>query len=64
MTDSLPSAPSAFPDAAATFALPGPAGTLEVATAVPEAGAARAGTVVVCHPNPQQGGTMRNKVVT
>lgn len=64
MPESLPPAPSAFPDAAATFALPGPAGTLEVATAVPEPDAAREGTAVICHPNPQQGGTLRNKVVT
>lgn len=64
MKESLPSAPAGFPDAAATFALPGPAGTLEVAVAVPDAASARAGTAVVCHPNPTQGGTMRNKVVT
>lgn len=57
-------APSGFPDAPATFALAGPAGTLEVATAVPAPEQARAGTAVICHPNPQQGGTMRNKVVT
>ncbi|MGH8234912.1 MAG: alpha/beta hydrolase [Rhodanobacteraceae bacterium] len=47
-----------------TFALPGPTGALEVATSTPEPAVARAGTVVICHPNPQQGGTMRNKVVT
>lgn len=64
MSDPLPPSPAVFPDSAAHFALPGPAGTLEVATAVPEPEHARAGTVVICHPNPQQGGTMRNKVVT
>ncbi|HEX5353194.1 MAG TPA: alpha/beta fold hydrolase [Rhodanobacteraceae bacterium] len=64
MSEALLPAPAAFPDAPATFALPGPAGTLEVAAAVPESGHARAGSVVICHPNPQQGGTMRNKVVT
>ncbi len=64
MSETLPPAPAGFPDAPATFALPGPAGTLEVATAVPEPGQARTGTAVICHPNPQQGGTMRNKVVT
>jgi alpha/beta superfamily hydrolase len=64
MSDALPPAPSGFPDAPATFALPGPAGVLEVATAVSEPDCARAGTAVICHPNPQQGGTMRNKVVT
>lgn len=64
MSDTLPPAPSGFPDSSMTFALAGPAGVLEVTTAAPEAGTARAGTVVICHPNPQQGGTMRNKVVT
>jgi alpha/beta superfamily hydrolase len=64
MSDPLPPAPPGFPDSPTTFALPGPAGALEVAAAVPEAGCARTGTVVICHPNPQQGGTMRNKVVT
>ena len=64
MSDALTPAPSGFPDSPMTFALPGPVGALEVTTAVPAAGTARAGTVVICHPNPQQGGTMRNKVVT
>jgi len=39
----------------------GPAGAIECAIDAP-AGAAR-GTVVVCHPHPQHGGTMDNKVV-
>jgi len=39
----------------------GPAGAIECAIDVP-AGAPR-GTVVVCHPHPQHGGTMDNKVV-
>lgn len=64
MNTSLPPVPDRFPDAAAQFRLPGPAGVLEVATDVPPADAARAGTVIVCHPNPTQGGTMTNKVVT
>src|SRR5690348_3374479 len=64
MRDPLPPAPAGFPDSPTTFALPGPAGTLEVATAAAEPECARAGTAVICHPNPQQGGTMRNKVVT
>lgn len=64
MSEPLLPAPAGFPDDPATFALPGPAGVLEVATAVPDSAHARAGTVVICHPNPQQGGTMRNKVVT
>ena len=39
----------------------GPAGAIECAIDAP-AGASR-GTVVVCHPHPQHGGTMDNKVV-
>ena len=39
----------------------GPAGRIECAIDAP-AGAAR-GTAVVCHPHPQQGGTLDNKVV-
>jgi alpha/beta superfamily hydrolase len=64
MSEPLPPAQAGFPEGPATFALPGPAGPLVVAVAVPEADCARAGTAVICHPNPQQGGTMRNKVVT
>jgi alpha/beta superfamily hydrolase len=64
MPDNLPPAPAGFPDVPTTFLLPSPAGVLEVATAVPEPDCARAGSVVICHPNPSQGGTMRNKVVT
>jgi len=55
--------PDRFPDAAATFLLPGPAGAIEMATA-PAESAARAGTAILCHPHPLQGGTMQNKVVT
>ena len=64
MNTPLSPAPDRFPDVATRFSLPGPAGALEVATDVPTAAAARAGTVVICHPNPAQGGTMTNKVVT
>ncbi|WP_049623914.1 alpha/beta hydrolase [Frateuria defendens] len=56
--------PSAFPDQAASFALSGPAGKLETITDVAEPAEARRGTAVICHPNPAQGGTMHNKVVT
>jgi alpha/beta superfamily hydrolase len=44
--------------------LSGPVGHLEVISdrAAPED--ARAGSVVLCHPHPLQGGTMHNKVVT
>jgi len=41
----------------------GPAGALECAIDKPAAGAALRGVVVICHPNPTQGGTMDNKVV-
>ena len=64
MNTPLSPAPDRFPDVATRFSLPGPAGALEVASDVPAAAAARAGTVVICHPNPVQGGTMTNKVVT
>jgi len=59
-----PSALPAFPSAATTLLLPGLAGMLELACAVPEAGLARAGVAIICHPHPLQGGTMTNKVVT
>ena len=57
-------APAEFPAAPANLSLPGPAGSLEAATNVAEAAAARAGVAVICHPHPLQGGTMHNKVVT
>ncbi len=43
--------------------VPGPAGQIEVAIDLPGGGATPAGTALVCHPNPTQGGTMDNKVV-
>ena len=58
------SAPEHFPATAASFALPGPAGKLETASDAAERPGARAGTAVICHPHPLQGGTMHNKVVT
>lgn len=64
MTASPPSRPTAFPAEAATVLLPGPVGAIELACALPEPGTARAGTAVICHPHPLQGGTMHNKVVT
>jgi uncharacterized protein len=43
------------------YTIAGPAGTLEVALATPPA---VHGIALLCHPNPVQGGTMDNKVVT
>jgi alpha/beta superfamily hydrolase len=54
----------AFPAASASLLLPGPAGAIELACALPEPDVARAGVAIICHPNPVQGGTMHNKVVT
>lgn len=51
--------------ASESLTLDGPLGALEAMLEMPAAGAAgRRGTVVVSAPNPQQGGTMNNKVVT
>lgn len=41
----------------------GPAGRLEALTAWPREGEAKA-VAIICHPNPQEQGTMHNKVVT
>jgi alpha/beta superfamily hydrolase len=41
----------------------GPAGTLECAVDAPAHGIAPRGVAVICHPHPQHGGTMDNKVV-
>jgi alpha/beta superfamily hydrolase len=64
MSNSPVNAPAEFPAAAANITLPGPAGSLEAATNIPEVADARAGVAVICHPHPLQGGTMHNKVVT
>jgi uncharacterized protein len=60
----LPADPASFPDVAASFMLDGPTGKLETISDVAEPACARRGVAVVCHPNPAQGGTMHNKVVT
>ncbi|HVT31568.1 MAG TPA: alpha/beta fold hydrolase [Rhodanobacteraceae bacterium] len=52
-----------FPAAAASLLLPGPAGAIELACALPER-EPRNGVAIICHPHPLQGGTMFNKVVT
>jgi alpha/beta superfamily hydrolase len=41
----------------------GPAGAIECAVDEPAAGSAVRGVAVLCHPHPQHGGTMDNKVV-
>ena len=53
-----------FPQQRGEVFLQGPAGQLECMVDLPEAGEARAGTLVICHPHPVHGGTMHNKVVT
>ncbi|MGM9487128.1 alpha/beta hydrolase [Ideonella sp. YS5] len=42
--------------------IPGPAGALEIAIDVPPGDSALRGVAVICHPHPQHGGTMDNKV--
>jgi alpha/beta superfamily hydrolase len=64
MTRDSTDLPALFPQAAANIVLRGPAGALEAYAATPEADCARRGTAIVCHPHPQHGGTMHNKVVT
>jgi hypothetical protein len=46
----------------AAVEIPGPAGPLEAA--IDSSGAEPAAVAVICHPHPQQQGTMHNKVVT
>ena len=60
----LPPDPASFPAEASAFTLSGPAGSLECISDVAERAEARRGVAVICHPNPVQGGTMHNKVVT
>lgn len=59
-----PDNPATFPGEEASFALTGPAGKLEAISNVAAPAEARRGVAVICHPNPVQGGTMHNKVVT
>jgi len=56
--------PPVFPESSGSLLLPGPAGAIEVAVDLPEAHEARRGVAVLCHPNPPEGGSMHNKVVT
>ena len=65
MPDSQPILqPSAFPAEKTDILLKGPAGNLECISDLAKPGERRAGTIVLCHPHPQHGGTMHNKVVT
>ncbi len=56
--------PDQFPTERTELFLRGPAGRLECIVDVPEPADARPATFVICHPHPQHGGTMHNKVVT
>jgi len=56
--------PESFPATAASMLLHGPAGQLEALADVPTADSAQPAVAIICHPHPQHGGTMRNKVVT
>lgn len=53
-----------FPDERTELLLRGPAGLLECSADVPDSDEERPATIVLCHPHPRHGGTMRNKVVT
>jgi hypothetical protein len=53
-----------FPNERGDLLLRGPAGALECAVDVPDPDRERPATIVLCHPHPQHGGTMHNKVVT
>lgn len=53
-----------FPNDREEFLLRGPAGALECIADVPEEGLQVPATIIICHPHPEHGGTMHNKVVT
>lgn len=57
--------PEEFPASRSEFVLRGPAGRLECVADLPAPDEERRpATIVLCHPHPLGGGTMRNKVVT
>jgi hypothetical protein len=56
--------PVNFPGSKKTVFLRGPAGMLECVVDSPEPADELPATIVLCHPHPQHGGTMHNKVVT
>jgi alpha/beta superfamily hydrolase len=53
-----------FPSSREEFFIRGPAGKLECVADVPDPADERPATIVICHPHPEHGGTMHNKVVT
>lgn len=53
-----------FPTESTTFLIQGPSGDLEVSVDWPKTDEIQPITFVMCHPNPVDGGTMNNKVVT
>ena len=62
--EELISFPDYFPDTTSTVHLKGPTGRLEAITDQPAEGSIQPAVAIICHPHPQHGGTMRNKVVT
>jgi hypothetical protein len=64
MSESKPIDPERFPTGQTEFLLTGEAGRLECMADGPEDATPVPATAVLCHPHPQHGGTMRNKVVT
>lgn len=56
--------PAHFPSESTEFFITGPAGRIECLADAPETDDERPATAVLCHPHPQHGGTLRNKVVT
>lgn len=64
MSEPKPTDPDGFPSEQTELFLTGPAGRLECVADVPESSDWVAATAVLCHPHPQHGGTLRNKVVT
>jgi len=56
--------PENFPGQRAELSLRGPVGRLECISDVPDSGEERPATIAICHPHPEHGGTMHNKVVT
>jgi len=63
MTDKHKQTP-AFPAQAAELKVPGPDGMLECLVDYPPAAQQQPALAIICHPHPEHGGTMRNKVVT